>query len=315
MSRAIKPRVAVLVPCFNEGTTIARVVEDFRRYLPDADIYVYDNNSQDNTAAEARRAGAVVRTESLQGKGNVVRRMFADVDADAYVLVDGDGTYDASAAPAMLAALFEQGLDMVTGVRRAASAGSYRPGHRLGNRVLTAVVANIFGNRCEDMLSGYRVLSRRFVKSFPALAAGFEVETELTVHALELRMPMIDVPTRYSERPAGSASKLHTVRDGTRILMTIFDLVRDERPMQFFTLVGLLFVMAAVVLGYPLLITYRETGLVPRFPTAILATGLMILASLSFASGVVLDSIARARRELKRLRYLEIPLFSPRDLK
>jgi len=315
MSRANKPRVAVLVPCFNEGATIARVVEDFRRNLPDAEIYVYDNNSHDNTVTEARRAGAVIRTEPLQGKGNVVRRMFADVDADAYVLVDGDGTYDADAAPAMLATLFEQGLDMVTGVRRAESAGSYRPGHRLGNRVLTAVVANIFGNRCEDMLSGYRVLSRRFVKSFPALATGFEIETELTVHALELRMPMVDMPTRYSERPAGSASKLHTVRDGTRILMTIFDLVRDERPLQFFTLVGLLLVMTAIVLGYPLLITYRDTGLVPRFPTAILATGLMILASLSFTSGVVLDSIARARRELKRLRYLEIPLYSLRDLK
>jgi glycosyltransferase involved in cell wall biosynthesis len=313
MSRVEPPLVAILVPCFNEGAAIAGVVQAFRSALPDAKIYVYDNNSTDDTIARARSAGAIVRTEPLQGKGNVVRRMFADVEADAYVLVDGDGTYDASAAPRLLARLIEGNLDMVTGVRQASSAASYRTGHEFGNRVLTGFVANIFGNRCADMLSGYRVFSRRFVKSFPALATGFEIETELTVHALELRMPIADEPTAYATRVAGTASKLNTFRDGARILITIFNLIRDERPLQFFTLVGLLLVIAAIALGYPLFITYAQTGLVPRFPTAILATGLVILAFLSFASGVVLDSISRGRREMKRLRYLNISLHGARE--
>jgi glycosyltransferase involved in cell wall biosynthesis len=308
------PRIAVLIPCYNEAVAIGRVIADFRAAFPHASIYVYDNNSTDDTSEVGRRAGAIVRREPLQGKGNVVRRMFADVEADVYVLVDGDGTYDASAAPALVEKLLHDDLDMVTGVRVADSASAYRMGHKFGNRALTGVVANIFGDRCGDMLSGYRALSRRFVKSFPALAQGFEIETELTVHALELRMPIADVTTRYGSRDAGSASKLHTVRDGLRIAATIVNIVKEERPLQFFTLASLLFFFASLFLGYPVLITYFETGLVPRLPTAILAMGMMILAFLSFTAGVVLDSITNGRRELRRLRYLEIPLFrSERD--
>jgi len=303
------PRVAVLVPCFNEAVAIGRVVADFKSALPYATVYVYDNNSTDDTVGVGRRAGAVVRREPLQGKGNVVRRMFADVEADVYVLVDGDGTYDAAAAPALIERLLHDELDMVTGARVADSSSAYRIGHRFGNRALTGVVANIFGNRCSDMLSGYRVLSRRFVKSFPALAQGFEIETELTVHALELRMPIADVSTRYRNRETGSASKLHTVRDGMRIARTIVKIVKEERPLQFFTLVALVLLLTALTLGYPLLLTYIDTGQVPRFPTAILATGLMIMAFLSFTGGVILDSIANGRREFRRLRYLDIPLF------
>jgi len=313
MSSSRRPVVAVLIPCYNEGGAIGKVVQDFHRVLPQARVYVYDNNSTDNTVAAAKAAGAIVCAEPLQGKGNVVRRMFADVEADAYLLVDGDDTYDVEAAPRLLTRLLDENLDMVTGVRQQQSADSYRRGHRFGNRVLTGFVANIFGKRCGDMLSGYRAFSRRFVKSYPALAAGFEIETELTVHALELRMPIADEPIAYSTRAPGTASKLHTFRDGTRILVTIANLVRDERPLQFFTLLGLLLVLAAMVLGYPLLITYLQTGLVPRFPTAVLATGLVILASLCFASGAVLDSVARGRRELKRLRYLEIPLYGTHE--
>jgi glycosyltransferase involved in cell wall biosynthesis len=299
----------VLVPCFNEAVAIGRVVADFRSALPHATIYVYDNNSTDNTVEAGRNAGAVVRREPLQGKGNVVRRMFADVEADVYLLVDGDGTYDASAAPTLVERLLRDELDMVTGVRVADSASAYRMGHKFGNRALTGVVANIFGNRCGDMLSGYRALSRRFVKSFPALAEGFEIETELTVHALELRMPIADVSTRYGSREAGSASKLHTVRDGLRIAATIVSIVKEERPMQFFTLIALAFFLASLSLGYPVVVTYIGTGQVPRLPTAILAMGLMIMAFLSFTAGVVMDSITNGRRELRRLRYLDIPLF------
>jgi len=302
------PRIAVLIPCFNEAAAIGRVVADFSSALPQATVYVYDNNSTDGTIEISRRAGAVVRREPLQGKGNVVRRMFADIEADIYVLVDGDGTYDASAAPLLVQRLLGDELDMVTGVRIADSATAYSLGHEFGNRALTGVVANVFGNRCADMLSGYRVFSRRFVKSFPALAAGFEIETELTVHALELRMPIADMPTRYGSREAGSSSKLHTVRDGLRIGATIINVIKEERPLQFFTLFALLFSFASLVLGYPIVHTYFETGLVPRLPTAILAMGLMIIAVLSFTAGVVLDSITNGRRELRRLRYLDIPL-------
>jgi glycosyltransferase involved in cell wall biosynthesis len=303
------PRVAVLIPCYNEAVAIGRVVADFKSALPQATVFVYDNNSTDETSDVARKAGAVVRREPLQGKGNVVRRMFADVEADVYVLVDGDGTYDASAAPVLVERLLRDDLDMVTGVRVADSSSAYRLGHKLGNRALTGVVANIFGDRCADMLSGYRAFSRRFAKSFPALAVGFEIETELTVHALELRMPIADVATRYGSREEGSASKLHTVRDGLHIGATIVHVVKEERPLQFFSLVALLFFFASLSLGYPVLLTYFETGLVPRLPTAILAMGLMIMAFLSFTAGVVLDSITNGRRELRRLRYLDIPLF------
>jgi glycosyltransferase involved in cell wall biosynthesis len=303
------PRIAVLIPCFNEAVAIARVISDLQNALPQATVYVYDNNSTDKTAEVARQSGAVVRREPLQGKGNVVRRMFADIEADVYLLIDGDATYDATSAPAMVERLLNDELDMVTGVRIADSSSAYRLGHEYGNRALTGVVASIFGNRCGDMLSGYRAFSRRFVKSFPALAAGFEIETELTVHALELRMPIADVPTRYGSREAGSSSKLHTVRDGLRIGATIIHVIKEERPLAFFTLIALAFFLASAVCGSSVLLTFLETGQVPRLPTAVLAMGLMIIAFLSFTAGVILDSITNARRELRRLRYLDIPLY------
>jgi hypothetical protein len=299
--------VAVIVPCYNEEVAIAKVVADFRAALPDAVIYVYDNNSSDRTVDVARAAGAVVRSETLQGKGNVIRRMFADVEADAYVLVDGDDTYDAGAAPLMLEMLLAERLDMVNGVRVTDIAGAYRRGHRLGNAVLTGIVGNIFGNRVTDMLSGYRVMSRRFVKSFPALASGFEVETELTVHALELKMPVAEVPITYRDRPAGSTSKLNTYRDGLRILRTILVLVKEERPLALFTVACVLLAVAGFVLGAPVVVEYLHTGLVPRLPTAVLAMGLYVLSALALACGLILDSVTRGRRELKRMAYLAIP--------
>jgi glycosyltransferase involved in cell wall biosynthesis len=305
--RAADMRIAVLIPCFNEEVAIGKVVADFRRALPDATIYVYDNNSTDRTAELARQAGAIVRNESLQGKGNVVRRMFADIDADVYVLTDGDDTYDAGAAPLMVSLLIEKQLDMVNGARESEIEAAYRPGHRFGNVVLTGIVRRIFGDRVSDMLSGYRVFSRRFVKSFPALAAGFETETEFTVHALELKMPIAEVHTAYRDRPKGSASKLRTYSDGWRILRTILLLVKEERPFQFFALSGLVLLLLALGLGLPIFAEYMRTGLVPRFPTAILASGLVILSWLSFVCGLILDSVMRGRKEMKRLAYLAVP--------
>jgi glycosyltransferase involved in cell wall biosynthesis len=304
-------RVAVLIPCRDEAVTIAQVVADFRRALPQARVYVYDNNSTDDTAAIAKRAGATVRLERRQGKGNVVRRMFADIEADAYVLVDGDGTYDPADAPTMLSMLAGQQLDMVTGVRVDTSRESYRRGHRLGNRVLTGIVRHIFGDWISDMLSGYRVFSRRFVKSFPALSVGFETETEFTVHALELGMPLGEMRTRYQERPAGSASKLHTYRDGIRILRTILNLVKEERPLMFFAGIGLVLALIGLGLGMPLVSYYLKTGLVPRLPTALLAVTFAILACLSVFCGLILDSVARGRKETKRIAYLALPAISP----
>jgi glycosyltransferase involved in cell wall biosynthesis len=301
------PRIAVLIPCFNEEAAIAKVVADFRAALPEAEIHVYDNNSTDLTAEVARAAGAVVRNEALQGKGHVVRRMFADVEADIYVLVDGDDTYEAAAAPRMVALLRDQGLDMVTGVRTGGGEAAYRRGHRFGNRVLTGLVAGVFGNRVSDMLSGYRVFSRRFVKSFPALAGGFETETEFTVHALELGMPIGEVPTAYKERPPGSASKLNTIRDGMRILRTILVLVKEERPLPFFGLAALALLLAGLGLFVPVLLTYLETGLVPRLPTALLSLGLVLLSFLSLACGLILETVTRGRKEAKRIAYLAIP--------
>ncbi len=301
------PNIAVLIPCYNEEAAIGKVVDDFRRILPQAAIYVYDNNSRDRTVEVARAAGAIIRIETLQGKGNVVRRMFADVEADMYVLVDGDDTYDATSAPKMIEALLAGPLDMVNGSRVTNIEKAYRPGHRFGNWLLTHMVAWIFGNRIHDMLSGYRVMSRRYVKSFPALAAGFETETELTVHALELRMPITEMATPYKDRPEGSVSKLSTFRDGFRILWTILVLVKEERPMQFFSLLAAFLAIVSVVLAVPIFIEFAETGLVPRFPTAILAMGLMILGFLSLTCGLVLDTVTRGRREMKRMRYLNIP--------
>ena len=302
-------RIAVLIPCYNEEVAVPRVIAAFRAALPDAVVHVYDNNSTDRTRDVAAAAGAVVRTESLQGKGNVVRRMFADIEADAYVLVDGDDTYDAAAAPEMVRLLLADQLDMVTAVRVTESdAGhAYRPGHRFGNRVLTGMVRRIFGDRITDMLSGYRVFSRRFVKSFPALASGFETETEFTVHALELRLPLGEVRTRYKERPVGSVSKLNTWRDGIRILRTILLLVQRERPLAFFAGCGAAMLALAVILAVPLFATYVETGLVPRLPTALLATGLAILAALSVVCGLILDTVSRGRLETRVLAYLAIP--------
>ena len=305
-----EPVIAVLIPCYNEEVAIPRVVSGFRAALPGADIYVYDNNSTDGTPAAARAAGAVVRTETHQGKGHVIRRMFADIDADFYVLVDGDDTYDPASAPLMVARARDEGLDMVNGTRVTAIAAAYRPGHRLGNQVLTGLVRTIFGNRVTDMLSGYRVFSRRFVKSFPALSKGFETETEFTVHALELRMPIGEIDTQYKERPQGSVSKLRTYADGFRILRTIVLLVKEERPLPFFFAAAGVLVLLATVLAVPLVLQYSETGLVPRLPTAVLATGLMLLAALSATCGLILDSVARGRKEIKRLAYLATSTFS-----
>ena len=307
------PQVAVLIPCYNEEVAIASVIADFRIALPDATIYVYDNNSRDRTMEVARQAGAVVRRETLQGKGYVIRRMFADIEADVYVLVDGDATYFAPSAPTMVEMLLQDRLDMVNGTRVSQIEAAYRPGHRFGNLMLTGLVRTIFGNRITDMLSGYRVFSRRFVKSFPALSAGFETETEFTVHALELSMPIGELETPYRERPPGSASKLNTIRDGIRILLTILRLVKEERPLQFFVISGFVLFFAALGLAVPLVAEFARTGLVPRFPTAILATGLVGLAFLSFTCGLILDSVARGRTEVKRLAYLSVPLFSRTD--
>jgi glycosyltransferase involved in cell wall biosynthesis len=303
----IATRVAVLVPCYNEEATIESVVCDFRAALPDSVIYVYDNNSKDRTVEIAREAGAVVRHEPLQGKGNVVRRMFADVEADIYVLVDGDATYDASSAPKLVQALRDGPLDMVNGRRIYRDVSAQRSGHRFGNVVLTGMVSWIFGSRIRDTLSGYRVLSRRFVKSFPALAAGFEIETELTVHALELRMPISELDIHYRARPEGSTSKLSTYKDGLRILWEILVLLKEERPMHFFGSIALGFALFALALACPLFVTYLETGLVPRFPTAILSTGLMLLAFLLLVCGLILDTVTRGRREIKRMQYLSAP--------
>jgi glycosyltransferase involved in cell wall biosynthesis len=300
-------RIAVLIPCYNEEVAIPRVVAAFRAALPQSAIHVYDNNSTDRTREAAARAGAIVRSEPLQGKGHVVRRMFADIEADAYVLVDGDDTYEAADAPAMIRMLVDDRLDMVTGVRVTDAAAAYRPGHRLGNRVLTGFVRAFFGDRITDMLSGYRVFSRRFAKSFPALASGFETETEFTVHALELRMPVGELRTAYRERPPGSQSKLNTYRDGFRILNTIALLVRRERPLPFFGALAGLLALVAVILAVPLFQTFFATGLVPRLPTAVLATGLMLLSFLSLACGLILDTVTRGRLEARRIAYLAIP--------
>jgi glycosyltransferase involved in cell wall biosynthesis len=300
-------QIAVLVPCYNEEAAIAKVVTDFRAALPGAAIYVYDNNSRDATSARAAEAGAVVRNEARQGKGNVVRRMFADVEADIYVLVDGDDTYDAGAAPRMIARMIEDGADLLTARRIHVDAAAYRAGHVLGNRLLTGLTALLFRVHLSDMLSGYRVFSRRFVKSFPFTAEGFAIETELTVHAVRLMMPMSEMDTRYKERPVGSVSKLNTFRDGFRILGTIFYLVREERPLIFFATIAAVFAAVAVIIGAPVVSDYVHTGLVPRLPTAVLATGLMVIAFLSLTCGLILDTVTRGRWEAKRMAYLAIP--------
>ena len=307
MNAAEPARVAVLIPCHDEATTIARVVAAFRAALPGATIHVFDNASRDGTAAAAAAAGADVRHVALLGKGHVVRRMFADVDADVYVLVDGDDTYDAGSAPQLVGTLLENGFDMVVGVRAATASGAWRRGHAWGNRALTGFLGYLFGRPCADVLSGYRACSRRFVKSLPVLSGGFEIETELTVHALEMALPVGEVATPYRERPQGSASKLRTYADGARILLTMVRLFSTERPFAFYGAISFVLAAVSVVLAVPVLNTYLETGLVPRFPTAILSTGLMITAALSFFAGLILVTVTKGRRELKALFYLRQP--------
>jgi glycosyltransferase involved in cell wall biosynthesis len=305
-SQRPQPRIAVLLPCFNEEAAIGATIAGFRSALPSAAIYVYDNNSRDRTREIAAGAGAIVRTERQQGKGHVVRRMFADVDADVYVMADGDLTYDAKAAPAMVDLLLGEEFDMVVGTRQHEEKEAYRGGHVIGNRVFTRLLSGLFGRSFTDIFSGYRVFSRRFVKSFPVLSSGFEIETEISVHALELRMPVGEVETSYAARPEGSESKLSTWRDGWRILKTIVTLYRIERPVLFFGSIGALLLVAALLLSIPLVITYLDTGLVPRFPTAILATGMTIIAVLCFFAGLILDTVTRGRREMRRLAYLSL---------
>jgi glycosyltransferase involved in cell wall biosynthesis len=302
-----QPRIAVLLPCFNEEAAIGRTVAGFRSALPGAAIYVYDNNSRDRTREVASEAGATVRTESQQGKGHVVRRMFADIDADIYVMADGDLTYDPKAAPAMVDLLIADQLDMVVGTRRHEEKEAYRGGHVLGNRMFTGLLSGLFGRSFSDIFSGYRVFSRRFVKSFPVLSSGFEIETEMSVHALELRMPVGEVETAYAARLEGSESKLSTFRDGWRILSTILTLYRIERPVLFYGSIGALLLALAIVLSIPLAVTYLNTGLVPRVPTAILVTGMVIVAVLCFFAGLILDTVTRGRREVRRLAYLSVP--------
>ena len=306
MNAAASPKIAVLLPCYNEEAAIAATVAGFRAALPGATIYVYDNNSRDLTREIAAEAGAFVRTERQQGKGHVVRRMFADIDADVYVMADGDLTYDPKSAPQMVDLLLAEQFDMVVGTRRHEEKEAYRLGHALGNRVFTGLLSGLFGRSFSDIFSGYRVFSRRFVKSFPVLSSGFEIETEMSVHALELRMPVGEVETAYGARPEGSQSKLSTFSDGWRILKTIVTLYRIERPVLFYGSIGALLVALAIVIAIPLAITYFQTGLVPRFPTAILVTGMTIVAVLCFFAGLILDTVTRGRRELRRLHYLSL---------
>jgi glycosyltransferase involved in cell wall biosynthesis len=300
------PSIAVLLPCYNEEATIGATVEGFRKALPSATVYVYDNNSADRTRDIASKAGAVVRSERQQGKGHVVRRMFADIDADVYVMADGDLTYDPQAAPEMVALLLGEQLDMVVGTRKHEEKGAYRGGHVLGNRIFTGLLAGLFGRSFNDIFSGYRVFSRRFVKSFPVLSSGFEIETEMSVHALELRMPVGEIETRYLARPEGSESKLSTYGDGWRILKTIGTLYRVERPVLFYGTIAILLFAAALVLSVPLVVTYLHTHQVPRLPTAVLVTGMTIVAVLCFFTGLILDTVTRGRREMRRLAYLAL---------
>ncbi len=300
-----EPRIVVLVPCLNEEAAIGKVVTDFRAALPTATVYVYDNNSTDKTAAVATAAGAIVRRERRPGKGNVVRRMFQDIEADIYVMTDGDDTYDAASARKLVDAMITDNLDMVVGKRIETHQDAYRAGHRLGNAVLTGLVRKLFGSQIDDMLSGYRVFSRRFAKSFPSSSREFEIETELTVHAMQMRMAITEIDTPYKERPPGSFSKLRTFRDGWRILVTILNLMRNERPLMFFSGLGLLMLLVAIGLAVPLFIQYSRSGDVPRFPTAILSTGIALVGMISITTGLILDLVSHVRREVKRLAYLQ----------
>lgn len=298
--------IAILVPCHNEEVTIANVVNDFRGQLPHATIYVYDNNSTDDTSRVAAEAGAIVRRETQQGKGHVVRRMFSDIDASVFVLVDGDDTYDATSVRTLIDTLLDEQVDTVNARRVSNDDQAFRFGHQFGNRLLTNIVNWLFGERCADILSGYRAFSRRFVKSFPALSTGFEIETELTVHGLSLNIPMAEIDTPYKDRPDESSSKLNTYQDGFRILWTIMILTKDYRPFFFYSIISSILALLSLALGTPIVIEFLDTGLVPRFPTAFLSASVMVLAFLSLATGLILDSVARGRREVKRLHYLSL---------
>ncbi len=300
-------RVAVLIPCLNEEASIVAVIEEFRQVLPELQIYVYDNGSSDQTVSKAKHAGALVRSHPIRGKGNVVRRMFADIEADIYCLVDGDGTYDAKTLPLMIEALTQQKLDMVSAIRELKSEKAYRPGHQWGNRCFTGLINRLFGtrdNQISDLLSGYRVFSKRFVKTFPVISQGFEIETELVIHALQLSIPYSEIPSSYYERKKGSSSKLSTYKDGIRILKMVCRLLEQEKPFLFFGLIALILFICGLSLGIPLIMTYLKIGLVPKFPTAILSTGLIVLAFLNFFSGLILHSLAVLRKEMKQLAYL-----------
>ncbi|MBZ9772040.1 glycosyltransferase [Mesorhizobium sp. CO1-1-8] len=307
ISKNREHKVAVLVPCYNEELTISDVVLSFKSHLPDSDVYVYDNNSSDETYNTSVRSGAIVRKEKNQGKGNVVRRMFSDVEADIYILVDGDGTYDASVAQRLIDELCSGPYDMVNVARVPENSDAYRSGHEWGNKLLTGLVRRIFGEATTDMLSGYKAFSRRYAKSFPALSTGFEIETELVVHALDLRLPQSEITAPYRERPVGSASKLRTYSDGLRILRLIGFLVKEERPLAFFSIVAGILAMLSLLIGGSAIIEFMETGLVLRLPRAVLATGIMVSALLSLSSGFILDTVTRGRREAKRLAYLRYP--------
>ena len=298
-------KVAVLIPCYNEELTIAKVVKDCKKYLPEAEIVVCDNNSTDKTAETAKKAGAKVLFENRQGKGNAVRRMFADIDADVYVMIDGDGTYDIKAIPNLIKILQDEKSDMVVGVRKETEDACYRSGHRGGNKVLTKIVELILGYKLRDMLSGLRVFSKRFVKTFPAESKGFEIETELTIFALSRRLPTKEIDTNYFSRPEGSFSKLSTYKDGIRILKTIVFLIKEECPMMFFGMISLFLFLVGLGLGIPVVIEYLNTGLVPRFPTAILASSLMICSFISLLMGIVLESVAKVKKEIGRANYLK----------
>lgn len=298
------PTVAAIVPCYNEELSVEAVIRDLRAAVPEMLIYVYDNNSSDSTSEVARAAGAIVRTETTKGKGNVVRRAFADVEADVYVLIDGDDTYDASALPEMISALQSGPYDHVLGVRRETTGSAYRPGHALGNKGFNLLVGNVFGSDVSDMLSGYRVMSRRFVKSFPALSREFEIETELTVHAMSVRAPQAEVEVDFKDRPPGSESKLRTYHDGFRILALIGQLIRHERPLFFYGVIGTLLALIGLVLVIPVVIDFVQTGLVPRLPTAVLALGIVLVGILAWTIGLILDGVLKARREISRLNYL-----------
>ncbi|MAJ90760.1 MAG: glycosyl transferase [Legionellales bacterium] len=302
-------RIAVLLPCFNEEATVANVVKDFKRYIPEALIYVYDNNSSDNTIREAKEAGAIVRCEPSRGKGNVVRRMFADIEADIFIMSDGDGTYDISTSPALVQQLIDEQLDMIVGIR-VPEEGAHRKGHSFGNFIFNKIILFIFEDRYTDVFSGYRIFSKRFVKTFPTLSKGFEVETEICIHALDLNIPLKEVPVRYSKRVIGSESKLRTFSDGFLILRTIINMFKEVKPFTFFNIISAILMITAFFISYPLVITWIETGLVPRIPTAIIVMGLVVLSFICLTCGLILDCVARGRKEAKRLCYLTFPIVS-----